>query len=92
MFIRISDNVFDLSMWTIGRIAFGPHGRVATQELIHDGVYGLPNCIGWTLAELVEWQNFDPTGQHPETYCEVSRDGRKWEFLLSESEVLAMTR
>ena len=79
-------------MWTTGRVEFGPTGRVVTQELVKDGVYALPSCIGWGFAELTDWQNFDPSGQHPETYCEVSVDGHKWEFLLPENDVRAMAR
>lgn len=87
MFIRISDNVLEPTAWTIGRVEFDRHGTVVTQELVQEGAYRLPNCIGWSVAKLVEWQDFDPTGYHPETYNEVSRDGQRWKCNLSVVQV-----
>lgn len=93
MFIRISDNVLDSQLWTVGRVEFSERtGRIVTQEMVHEGAYCLPNCIGWAVAELLNWQDCDPTGQHPETYNEVSVDGRKWRSFLSEPEIRAMMR
>ena len=89
MYVRCSDNVLHSDMWTAACLTF-VDGYITRIKVTHQGVYSLDDMVGWGLSDLTEWQNFDPTGEHPENYYEVSADNVIWHFLLSETEISAL--
>jgi hypothetical protein len=68
--VRISDNVLEESDWGIDQV-YIQDGVVMFQDTIFKGVYTIPNMIGWTSKQLMEWSRHDSTGSHPETYYEI---------------------
>jgi len=41
--------------------------------------------LGWTIPQLVEWLEYDSTGQHPESYHEVRIDDKhEWRYNIQE--------
>lgn len=89
MFVRISDNVLDKSYWTVARIVVENY-RVTEMSVVFQGSYALPDMTGWCIGQLVEWQKYDATGNHPENYQEVSGCGEMWECFLTEERVLEL--
>jgi hypothetical protein len=87
LYARISDNVFDPKEWTTVLLEFDRNDFVSEVEVTHRGVYSL-NMMGWDIASVVEWQNYDPSGDHPENYQEISIDGKTWKSYLTLNEVL----
>jgi hypothetical protein len=76
LFVRISDNVLDKDDWPVRQL-FITDGKV-TRILEHrSGAYGLDRAptVGWTLEQIEKWAAYDPTGQHPEVYHDVSING-----------------
>jgi len=87
LFIRVSDNVLSSDLWTTGKLK-AADGFITHSEVLHDGVYGLPYCIGWDVSQLAEWLEHDSdTPQYPETYCEISIDNKEWFSNLSTNEL-----
>lgn len=70
--VRISDNVLDPEDWTVDRFAI-IEGRLQHLGVRHKGMYGSHKASlnGKTVEELAAWSQWNATGQHPETYCEV---------------------
>lgn len=69
--VGVRDNVLDEKDYPIDCLIIRD-GMVTKQESIHKGVYGIPNMMGWTREQIVEWSQFDNTGHHPEQYHEVT--------------------
>ncbi len=90
LYVRCSDNVLERKDWTMARLEFGSDGCVVDVDILNQGVYSVHDMVGWGFPRLAKWQDYDPTGNHPEQYCEVSADGSEWDFLLSEGEVRAL--
>jgi len=89
MFVRISDNVLDKSYWTVAELVIKNH-RVTGMTITYQGSYDLPSMVGWCIGQVVEWQNYDATGNHPENYHEVSKCGEKRECFLKGGRVLEL--
>lgn len=65
LLIRKSDNVLEEIDWTITKVV-----PEQSAEAIKDGIY--KHIPQWcTLEGIVEMNNYDSTGSHPETYTEV---------------------
>lgn len=91
LYIRIIDNVLEDECHLFASIAFDKTGHITAICVENKGVYQLPDCIGWSYAQLTEWQNHDPTGEHPEVYYQIKHpDGDRWHFLLKEQEVKSL--
>jgi hypothetical protein len=67
--VRTSDNVLDDEDYSIDIIGFCT-GIIIWQHSIKDGVYPLPNMVGWDTIEFSRWIAEDWTGSHPENYNE----------------------
>lgn len=65
LLIRRSDNVLDETQWTITKVVPG-----LSVHAIKDGAYTHIRLED-SLNNIVEMNNRDTTGSHPETYTEV---------------------
>jgi hypothetical protein len=69
--VRIADNVLDDEDWDISELIIND-GLVVSQRLVHPGVYGIEDMVGWSVDELSAWSSYDGTGHMPENFQEVS--------------------
>ena len=67
--VRVSDNVLDDEDYSIDLIGFRT-GVVIWQHNIKDGVYRLPNMVGWDTIEFTKWVKEKWSGSFPENYNE----------------------
>ena len=90
LLIRLSDNVLDTDHFPVRRIEFS-EGYIVSAEDIHKGVYstnGFPD-VGWHVNDLLDWLDFDSTGQHPEEYHEIKAlNGERFQTVYSEGNFL----
>jgi hypothetical protein len=92
--IRYSDNVLDEEDWTVVELTLKPAQKrgkhtdvkVVKWWVLHHGAYSPVNMIGWDIQQLLDIQNEDPTGYHPETYTDIW-NGEKWTGFLNEEEL-----
>ncbi len=63
--VWISDNVLDKDWGET--IILVKNGKVVDRKERKKGPYSVPNMMGWTTQEIVDWSKYDSTGQHPET-------------------------
>jgi len=68
--VRITDNVLDDDDWGVDHIILRD-GKVVKQCTSTEGVYRIPNMVGWEREQIVEWSKHDDTGRHPEQYHEI---------------------
>lgn len=68
--VRISDNVLEEEDWGIDQLYIDA-GVVKSQDHIDVGVYEIPDMIGWTTEQLIEWSAYQDVGSHPENYYEI---------------------
>jgi hypothetical protein len=69
--MRISDDVLDEENWGIDGLTI-EDGVVVRQLHLSKGAYTMPDVVGWTTKQLMEWTQYDATGSHPEQYHELS--------------------
>ena len=69
---RISDNVLDEEDWGIDGLTIRD-GVVTEQLHLTKGAYTMEDMVGWTTQQLMEWTQYDPTGNYPEQYYEISK-------------------
>ena len=67
---RITDNVLEKEDWGIDQL-YVENGIIRLQDNIIKGVYSMPDMLGWTSKQLMEWSHHDNTGSHPEQYHEI---------------------
>ena len=65
--VRISDNVLEEKDWGIDQLYIDA-GVVKSQDHIDVGVYEIPDMIGWTTEQLVEWSAFQNVVSRHEYY------------------------
>ncbi len=70
--MRISDNELDEENWGVDGLTI-KGGVVVKQLFLLKGVHTLPNMVGWTTDQLIEWTQYNGTGTHPEQYHEISK-------------------
>jgi hypothetical protein len=71
--IRISDDVLDEENWTIDGIVV-EKGKVERQTNVFPGCYTLPNMIGWSMGEVVEWTcNQGSMSTHPHNTNDIMK-------------------
>lgn len=78
--LRISDNVLQDEDWPIVEATM-VNSRIIELKEINPGAYGWDVVsIGMRIDTLLKWLKYDPTGVHPEHYCQIRLlpDG-KWE-------------
>jgi hypothetical protein len=73
---RWSDNVLSDLDWTVA-IGHIQEGVVVRVDVEQRGVYAPEDLLGKSTEEVEEMLQWDPTGQHPETYFQVW-DGKQW--------------
>jgi hypothetical protein len=69
--VRISDDVLDEEDWGVDELTI-KNGVVVSQKKLSNGVYTIPDMVGWTTDKLIEWtQHCNAIGSHPEQYYEI---------------------
>jgi len=68
--VSVTDNVLEDGDWGTDCLMVRD-GKVVKQITLTKGCYTIPNMVGWTREQLVEWSQYDATGRHPENYHEV---------------------
>lgn len=74
--VRISDNVLEEKAWPVEEVTISRGAIVAQRSIERGHAYAFPEMVGWTTAALIEWLNYDSTGEHPEVYNEALFEGR----------------
>ncbi len=69
--VRIADDVLDVEDWGIDELTIKDK-VVISQKSISNGVYTMPDMVGWDINRLIEWSCYDSTGRHPGQYNEIS--------------------
>lgn len=81
---RVSDNQLDEEDW--GECMLLIKDAVVDMQInISEGVYKLPDFCKWSVFDLIQWSNFDGTGDVVENYHElmvvfrkVSKPAKDW--------------
>lgn len=68
--VRIADNMMDEKDWGIDELVI-KDGEVISQRHLTKGLYTMPDMVGWTVEELIQWTHYDSTGKPVENYHEI---------------------
>ena len=68
---RVSDNVLEEEDWPVHTLTF-EGGICTSQTEKQKGVYSFSESfIGKSTDDLIEWSNYDNSGNHPEMFHEI---------------------
>ena len=72
--IRISDEVLNDNDWPVHNITV-QGGLVVKQEVVQEGVYTMPDMLGWTTRAVYAWVNSSEdassSGTFPNNFHEI---------------------
>lgn len=69
--VRIADNMLEAEDWGVAELII-EDDLVVSQRQIQEGVYQIPEMVGWNTQQLSEWSQWDDTGHPVENYHEIA--------------------
>ena len=69
--VRVVDDVLDEDDWTVDLLEVS-EGIVIKQTTFLQGIYIIPDMIGWNTSQIEEWSRYEsPIGIHPQEWHQV---------------------